>query len=71
MQVKGRSLKRRYGHSATAFTLSQEVTEVIMFGGVGEDEDGDHEKLSDTTVLRFGESIMKSLAWLLCEVQNA
>ena len=55
MQVKGHSLKPREGHSATAFAISQEVTEVIMFGGIGVSS-----YLSDTTVLRFGELILES-----------
>ena len=54
MQVRGHSLKRRRGHSATAFTISQEITEVVMFGGKNESLSW----LSDTTVLRFGESIL-------------
>ena len=57
MQVKGLSLKPRYGHSATAFTISQEITEVVIFGGMG----GNGNALSDTTVVRFGEWCMWTL----------
>ena len=52
MQVTVPTLKSRYGHSATVFSLSPGLTEVIIFGGVDED----NEDLANTTVLRFGES---------------
>ena len=57
LQVKGHHLQPRDSHSATAFTLSQGITEVIIFGGEGSDL---HE-LSATTVLRFGESILRCM----------
>ena len=52
MQVTVPTLKSRQYHSATAFSLSPGLTEVIMFGGLG---DG-YKNLANTTVLRFGES---------------
>ena len=52
MQVTVPTLKSRDGHSATSFSLSPGLTEVIIFGGV----DDDDEDLANTTVLRFGES---------------
>ena len=52
VQVTVPTLKSRGGHSATAFSLSPGLTEVIIFGGV----DDDDEDLANTTVLRFGES---------------
>ena len=51
MQVTVPTLKSRYYHSATAFSLSPGLTEVIIFGGFDDDE-----YLANTTVLRFGES---------------
>ena len=52
MQVTVPTLKSRGYYSATAFSLSPGLTEVIIFGGV----DDDDEDLANTTVLRFGES---------------
>ena len=51
MQVTVPTLKSRRFHSATAFSLSPGLTEVIIFGGY----DG-YKYLANTTVLRFGES---------------
>ena len=59
MQVKGLSPKPRWGHSATAFTISQRIAEVVIFGG-SEDILMDH-VLSDTIVLRFGESTLRGM----------
>ena len=56
MQVKGHDLLPRRGHSATAFTLSQGITEVIIFGGF----DG-KKYLSATTVVRLGESTLRCM----------
>ena len=52
MQVTVPTLKSRWNHSATAFSLSPGLTEVIIFGGIDEID----VCLSNTTVLRFGES---------------
>ena len=52
MQVTVPTLKSRSDHSATAFSLSPGLTEVIIFGGL----DRYNEYLANTTVLRFGES---------------
>ena len=52
MQVTVPTLESRSNHSATAFSLSLGLTEVIIFGGFDEDDTD----LANTTVLRFGES---------------
>ena len=52
MQVTVPTLKSRRGLSSTAFSLSPGLTEVIIFGGLDED----NRDLANTTVLRFGES---------------
>lgn len=52
VQVKGLGIKPRQYHSATAFAISREITEIVLFGGVGDD----NYALSDTTMLRFGMS---------------
>ena len=60
MQVKIPSLQSRCSHSATAFSLSPELTEVTLFGGYSEwpsnfKSDADITPIANTTVLRFGE----------------
>ena len=52
VQVKSHESLLRWGHSATAFTLSPSITEVAIFGGAIA-LDGST-VLSHTTVLRFG-----------------
>ena len=65
VQVKGHSLLGRQDHSATAFTLSPGVTEVVIFGGWDS-----YSRISRTTVLRWGESTLRCmcppLPTLLC-----
>lgn len=61
MQVKVPNLKAREGHSATEFSLRPGLTEIVIFGGA--DDIFGESKLSDTTVLRFGES---TLVVLVC-----
>ena len=51
----------RWGHTATAFTLSPGIVEVTMFGGspklaLGGDIQ-QHPKITETTVVRLGEQI--------------
>ena len=49
VQVRVPTLQSRESHSATAFSLSPGLTEVILFGGwTGQS------RISKTTVLRFG-----------------
>ncbi len=55
MQVKGLSLRPRMSHSATGFTISQEITEVVIFGG--ETDFFSNSEISHTMVLRFGEGM--------------
>lgn len=43
------TMQPRYAHTMTAFSLSPELTEVIMFGGKA-----NKVLLSDTLLLRFG-----------------
>ena len=50
VQVRVPTLQSRQGHSATAFSLSPGLTEVILFGG----ENNHLTCISATTVLRFG-----------------
>ena len=55
-------LQSRFMHSATAFSLSPELKEVTLFGGIPEwprnlKSDADFTHVSNTTVLRFGESL--------------
>ena len=52
------TLKPRYGHSLTAFSLGPGLTEVTVFGGTPEPWVGSDEKqpkLADTTLLQFSE----------------
>ena len=49
VQVRVPTLKSRSGHSATAFSLSPGLTEVILFGGWN-----GQSYIAETTVLRFG-----------------
>ena len=58
LQVNSLSLHPRDCHSATEFYFSYGLTEVIMFGGGDENEE---DVLSDTTVLRFGESMLRCM----------
>ena len=46
------TLQSRYGHSATAFSLSPGLTEVILFGGLTSLSLS--VVIAETTVLRFG-----------------
>ena len=48
------SVRGRYGHSITAFSLGPRLTEVLMFGGVLKLL-GD--PIAETTILRFGEGV--------------
>ena len=66
VQVKATGLKRRRLHSATSCCISSGLNEIILFGGqdkyipaLGQTiaNASDH-TLADTTVLRFGESII-------------
>ncbi len=43
------SSQPRGRHSAAAFVISSELTEIVIFGGY----DQDKQYLSDTTILRF------------------
>ena len=52
VQVKDPSLQARLGHSATAFSLTPTLTEVILFGG----RNSESHLIADTTVLQFGKS---------------
>ena len=67
LQVRGIRLEPRSGHSATSFNISEEITEVIIFGGVSE-------LLQTTYILRFGEStlegifLQESATFLYCSV---
>ena len=45
--------QERWGHSATAFTLSAGLVEIVLFGGTG----SDLTDTANTTVLRFGECV--------------
>ena len=45
--------QERWGHSATAFTLSAGLVEVVLFGGTG----SDLTDTANTTVLRFGKCV--------------
>ena len=64
MQVHG--LQARCLHSATAFSLHPGVMEVTLFGGVHkwpsipQYSDADIPPISNTTVIRFGESSANS-----------
>ena len=49
VQVRVPTLLSRCGHSATAFSLSPGLAEVILFGGFS-----GRSSLAKTTVLRFG-----------------
>ena len=52
------TLKPRWGHSLTAFSLGPGLIEVIVFGGSAEPWTGSAEtqpKLADTTLLEFSE----------------
>ena len=52
------TLKPRYSHSLTAFSLGPGLTEVTVFGGTAEPYSGSDEtqpKLADTTLLQFSE----------------
>ena len=51
VQVKDPSLQERQGHSATAFSLTPTLTEVVLFGGYSGDQ-----YIADTTVLQFSKS---------------
>ena len=57
MQV-GVTLKARWWHSLTAFSLSPGLTEVVEFGGSPEPLTGSDEtqpKMADTALLQFSE----------------
>ena len=61
LQVKVPHLQTRCWHSATSFTLTSGLTEVVLFGGCTErpkdaKTDADFPRIADTTVLQFGES---------------
>ena len=61
MQIKHPQLRGRYGHSATAISLTEGLTEVTLFGGVDENYDN----ISDTTVFRFGEYVAATCTYSL------
>ena len=52
VQVRVPTLQSRWGHSATAFSLSPGLTEVILFGGLNSMTTSSI--YAETTVLRFG-----------------
>ena len=52
VQVRVPTLQSKRGHSATAFSLSPGLTEVILFGGLASTSLFD--VISETTILRFG-----------------
>ena len=57
MQVSA-TLKARWGHSLTSFSLGPGLTEVVEFGGSPEPPTGSEEtdrKMADTTLLQFSE----------------
>ena len=66
LQVKGLNLKPRMGHSATVLTISHRITEVVIFGG--SQEFLINSMVSDTTVLRFGESTLRCKCVCMTEV---
>ena len=52
------TLKARWGHSLTAFSLGPGLTEVVEFGGSPEPPTGSDKtqpKMADTTLLQFSE----------------
>jgi hypothetical protein len=53
VQVKVAGLKARYSHSAASCCIGSGLNEVVLFGGLEMNR-----TLADTTVLRFGESIL-------------
>ena len=53
VQVTVPTLQHRRNHSATAFSLSPGLVEVILFGG----EDSNYKLTANTTVLRFGKCV--------------
>ena len=52
VQVGVPTVQSRYDHSATAFSLSPGLREVILFGGLTSLSQSD--VIAETTVLRFG-----------------
>ena len=63
------TLKARYGHSLTAFSLGPGLTEVVEFGGSPEPLTGSDEtqtKIADTTLLQFGECAHNYTTILFC-----
>ncbi len=54
----------RDSHCATAFVISSELTEVVLFGG----NDQRNHHLSDTTTLRIGEFTDFNIIYFLAEV---
>ena len=61
VQVKEPRLQARAAHSATAFTHTPVLTEVVLFGGFSEwpkdyKTEADLPQTANTTVLGFGES---------------
>ena len=64
-QIKVPSLKARCDHSATAIPHTPTLVEVVLFGGCPkwpEDlkTEADFQKIGNTVVLRFGESMCMS-----------
>lgn len=58
-QVEVPGLQARYLHSATAFSLTPGLIDIVIFGGCNElptvaKKDCDYSKTASTTVLRFG-----------------
>ena len=50
------SLKPRDSHSLTALSVTSEVTEVTMFGGVTKYSYTEEDIISETVLLHFGEN---------------
>ena len=63
------TLKPRWGHSITAFFLTDGETEVTLFGGTSDPQavsDEKQSKLADTTLLQFCKGINTFISLYMC-----
>ena len=63
------TLKARWGHSLTAFSLGPGLTEVVEFGGTPErpnESDDAQPTVADTTLLQFSECAHNYITIFFC-----